>query len=119
MKLLIIDDEEEICELMALQFRLEGIEAITTCKGEEVMGLVKGDKPDIIISDIQMPNYSGVEILEEVIQFNPKAKVIMMSGFTTVDEETIYQKGAKGFIAKPFQFPELLALVRSVSNDQS
>jgi two-component system chemotaxis response regulator CheY len=83
--------------------------------GEEAVEKYKTLKPDLVTIDMIMPNLNGIDAVKQIIKFDPKAKIIMVSamGQELLVEEAI-QSGAKAFIIKPFQPEKVLETVESV-----
>lgn len=72
-------------------------------------------KPDIVLLDMAMPKKDGISVLKEIIEFNPGAKIIMIS--TSDNHETVKEcirLGAKAYILKPFNFHEVLDIITQV-----
>lgn len=102
-KLLIVDDEKGLCEYLKDFFVPRGYEVLTAQDGESTLDLVKKQKPELVLLDINMPKTSGLEVLRQIKQLNSSIKVIMV---TVSDDEDTRQKatelGANGFVKKPF-----------------
>lgn len=112
MKLLIVDDELHIRQgLEHLDWASIGIQTCKTAKnGEEAMTLAMQMKPDVILSDIRMPNMSGLEMTEQILQFHPQCAIIFLSGY----REFAYAKkalalGAFDYLLKPTSPEEVLS----------
>ena len=119
-KILIIDDERSIrggCEMI---LSAEG-HSITTCPtgGDGKRTLQKGQF-DLVLLDIRLPDYDGIELLAEIHQEYPDTQVIMMTGFSTVQQTVQAMKiGAFDYLAKPFSDAELtLSVNKALENAQ-
>lgn len=113
-KILIIDDEEEACEFLKRILERHNYIALTAANGEEGLALVKAN-PDanIVFTDIFMPKMDGLEFLQLVRQFNPKAEVIMMTGHT--DKQTPVEAvrySASGYLLKPLEAAEVMGEIK-------
>ncbi len=84
-KLLIVDDESEIRDLLSRHFRLLGYEISTAENGKVALEILEQDPFDIVISDIMMPVMSGVELLREIRKEYPMIRVIMITGYVTLE----------------------------------
>lgn len=115
--ILLVDDEELIRDFGKKVLSRAGYHVLTAENGQEALEIYREKKNDIalVILDLIMPEMSGKECLEKLLQVDPKAKVIIGSGY--LPEETTresIQRQAKGFIGKPYQLKEILSLIRKV-----
>lgn len=104
-KLLIVDDAAFMrMALKQILKKTEGIEILEAQNGLEAVQLYKEIKPDAVTMDITMPDMTGLEALKEIIAFDPKAKVVMISamGQESMVKEAVVN-GAMTFIVKPFK----------------
>jgi len=112
MKLLIIDDEQKICELLSKYFSLKGYETRAVSRGEEAVVLAKVYQPDVVLLDLLMPGLGGVETLKQLKQLQPAPKVIMVSAADHQDvAQGAIKLGADAFVCKPPSLPELERLI--------
>ena len=101
-KMLVVDDEIEICEFLKLFFQERDFDVRTAYSGEEALKITEKMKPDIILLDIHMPGMDGIATLKAVKQKHPDIKVIMVT--VASDKETrqkAAELGADDFIKKP------------------
>ena len=102
-KLLVVDDEIDICNFVRSFFELRGFEVATALNGDEALSKLSKDKPDVVILDVMMrQDKEGLEYLPKIKKTLPSAKVIMVTGLE--DEETIAsakEAGADDYITKP------------------
>ena len=113
--ILLVDDEEPIRNLGEQIFKIHGYSVLQAPDGESGLKLYreKKDEIDLVVLDLIMPVMGGKKCLEELLQINPKVKVVIASGYSpegTVKE--FLEKGAKNFISKPFNIKEMLQVVR-------
>ncbi|MDY0360030.1 MAG: sigma-54 dependent transcriptional regulator [Desulforegulaceae bacterium] len=109
-KLLIIDDEPDMLELLrrSLSAELE-IEIICESKSRQALELIKNTHFDLILTDIKMPEINGLELLKLITQINPDITVIMMTAYGEIDMVIHAMKnGAYDFITKPFDHDALV-----------
>jgi two-component system response regulator PilR (NtrC family) len=114
-RLLIVDDEPSMRELLQLVLRREGYAVETAENGRVALERLRERPFDLIISDIQMPDMTGIELLEQVRSSSPETVVIMITAFATVDTaRQAFKLGAEDFIIKDasFDVDELKVLVR-------
>lgn len=114
-RLLIVDDEAEIRELLSRHFRYLGYEVSLAINGEDALDKMESERVDVVVSDIKMPRMDGVMLLERLRREYPMVRVIMMTGH--VAQEAILacmREGAETCIFKPLE--DLSELENSVQN---
>ncbi len=112
MKILIVDDELHIRQgLEHLDWRSMGLKVCGTAKnGQEAMEIAKHQNPDIILSDIRMPNMDGLELTELLLQLNPHCAVIFLSGYRDFSyARRALVLGAFDYLLKPTNPEEILS----------
>src|SRR5215204_2322838 len=101
--LLIVDDELGMRQFLTHLFQREGHVVRVAGSGREALSLLHQQAPDLIISDIRMPDMSGVDLLRSVKGFLPDVEVVMMTAFANVDTaREAFLLGAYDFVQKPF-----------------
>ncbi|MBI4101404.1 MAG: response regulator transcription factor [Candidatus Nealsonbacteria bacterium] len=113
---LIVDDEQRICNFLSAKFRSEGYETITAQDGREALEQVLSHepKPDIIILDIMMPMMDGWEFLKELRTFSDIPVIILSAREAGADKIKGLDLGADDYVTKPFNPDELMARARAV-----
>lgn len=121
MKILIVDDEIDILEILESTFSMFGFDAKTAKSGNEALEVLKSFPADTVISDIRMPDGNGIELLQALKKENVnQPKVIFLSGFTDQPPEELFEMGVDGFFKKPFNASEIRAtLEKSQGNLES
>lgn len=116
MKILIAEDDTLMMKIMELCLAQEGYDIICCQDGLDAMKRIEQENPDVIILDIMLPYFSGLEILGKVKQKGTQVPVIMVSamGQQTVMDEAI-KLGADHFISKPFNINYLKAYLQQFS----
>jgi two-component system, NtrC family, response regulator HydG len=115
-RILLIDDDPGVRDSTARTLRSAGYAVQTAESGEEGFELARGGAFDVILSDMQMPGLSGLDILRRLREIRVDSAFIIMTGFGTVDTAVEAMKlGAIDFVQKPFFRDELLMRVRSAS----
>lgn len=113
--ILVIEDDRALREGLALNFELHGFVVDTAADGEEGMRKAFDLRPDLIVLDIMLPGWSGLDILAELRDRHQDVPVLILSARGTTDNKveglTI---GADDYLAKPFELPELLARVEAM-----
>jgi DNA-binding NtrC family response regulator len=101
-KVLIVDDDEFMLNVLANQLQEEGYLLFTTADGPHGIELYKKEKPDIVLLDVGLPTISGIEVLKQIKQFDADAKVIMITGYpSSLMKEEAMSNGAFAFYEKP------------------
>jgi putative nucleotidyltransferase with HDIG domain len=101
-RILIVDDEELICRLLAQRLTGEGYSCVTANNGREALTRFYKDAFSLIISDIKMPEMDGIELLKKVKGLNPNMLVIMVTAYPEIDMAVDAMRlGANDFIIKP------------------
>ena len=107
-KILVVDDEQAVCDVLKKFLTKEGYKVSTVLSGEEAIKKVKKEKPHIVLLDIRMPDMDGIEALKRIRKIDKKVGIIMI---TAVKEDAVGRKcmelGAYGYITKPFDFDYL------------
>ncbi len=112
--ILIIDDDPAVQSLMSAILRKKGYDVLLARDGKEGLEQVKGRRPDLVITDYQMPGMSGMEVLSDLRQIDPGLPVIMLTahGDASLTIKSI-QSGAFDYIEKPINPRELLETVKN------
>lgn len=108
MKILIVDDESEICASLSSMLEWRGFEVATAANGLRAIEILKEKTFDIIMSDINMPTMDGVELLKHVVTAYPTVPVVLMTGYADYNEEDLLRIGAKTVLHKPFNSKTLV-----------
>lgn len=103
-KLLIVDDEQEIRDMLSRHFQYLGFQVETACDGIEAIEKLAQERTEVIISDIVMPRMNGVELLRIVRQQYPMIHSIMVTGYVTLDNAlSCMRLGADTCVFKPLE----------------
>ncbi|MEW6411835.1 MAG: sigma-54 dependent transcriptional regulator [Candidatus Zixiibacteriota bacterium] len=116
-RILVIDDEDSMCNFMEIMLAKEGYSVDTAHSGIEGVNLIKENNYDLVIADLNMPEMSGIEVLKEVRSMNIEQDLIMMTAYASVDTAIEAMKhGAVDYITKPFKVDEIkLVIEKSIS----
>lgn len=116
-KILIVDDEKDIVDLVSYNLEKEGFSTVKALDGESALQIIRAQKPDLIILDLMLPKMNGLDVCKTVRR-NPETSglpIIMLTAKSDeVDKVTGLEVGADDYVAKPFSVKELTARVRSV-----
>jgi DNA-binding response OmpR family regulator len=112
-RILIVEDEEEMLEGLAHNFRFEGYEVLTAKNGAEGLKLALKQKPDCVLLDIMMPEKDGFTVLKELRQRHREIPVLVLTALNfEADVLKGFDLGADDYVTKPFGTKELLARVK-------
>lgn len=114
-KILIVDDNPNMSSLLSEMLEVFDYESVRASDGRQALGeLGKGDI-SMVITDMRMPNMSGLELLEEVKTRFPKIPVVLISGYSTGDIESQAETlKADGFLGKPLMMSDIEKLLNSL-----
>ena len=115
-KAVVVDDEEDTLDSICQTLEIGGINVIGKgYDGEQAYQLYKTLTPDVIILDMNMPNYDGGYALEKITQDYPDAKIIVVTAFT---DYTFEKAKAAAIITKPYDFEAFLDTVKKVTRNE-
>jgi DNA-binding NtrC family response regulator len=117
-KILIVDDNLRMRELLEISFRQKQFLPVTVGDGREALMLIEDESFCTIVTDLKMPHVGGMEVLEYIRQKDPDVPVIMITGHGTIDSAIeAMKKGAYDYIQKPFEPEEVIfAVERAVDH---
>lgn len=117
-RILVIDDNEAVRTLIRIVLVGMGHSVVEACDGAEGLALYPGTAPDLVITDMVMPNKCGIEVVRTLRAKNPRAKIIAVSGGALMDpDNTLHAAqlaGASRILAKPFGLRLLTDTVNAV-----
>jgi len=116
MRILAVDDEPEVIEIVKLCFNLRWPEAevIVAGTGQEALTAIEGQAPDLVLLDIMLPDIDGFQVCEEVRRFSDVPIIMLTARDAEVERVRGLEMGADDYITKPFSHLELLARSRAV-----
>jgi two-component system response regulator PilR (NtrC family) len=113
-RILVVDDERSMREMLTILLEREGYEAVEAKNGQDALQLFETSIFDLVISDIQMPGINGIELLARIKILAPEVPVLMITAFATAEQAVDAIKlGAFHYFTKPFINDEIRALVRN------
>ncbi|MGD9157361.1 MAG: sigma-54 dependent transcriptional regulator [Desulfobacteraceae bacterium] len=116
LRILVIDDEQIIAKSCERSLTEEGYDVRIAFSGNDGMNMIKSESFDLVITDIKMPGISGMDILEYIKENRPEILVILVTGYSTIEDAVRSIKmGAFDYIPKPFNPDELVSVVREAS----
>lgn len=113
LKILIVDDEPNILSTVAPLLRSRGYDVVTAVSGRGALEKVEGEKPDLIVLDLGLPDLDGVEVCRAVRETSNVPIVVLTARGAESDKVRALDTGADDYVTKPFGVEELLARVRA------
>ena len=111
-KVLLVDDEVEILETIQMHLELEGMIVSKAVNGLDAFKKLLRNKYDVVVSDIRMPECSGVELLNKIKESKSKMPpVVLMSAFSDINSTKAKELGAKGMFLKPENMSKLKEMI--------
>ena len=118
--IIIVDDEQSYRQLLTLVFEDGGNSVRTAMNGRQALALIDEEVPDVIVSDVKMPDMDGIELLRAVRETQPDLGVVLMTAFASVETaREAFKLGADDFIQKPFDVEELKLIVKKTLEKQA
>lgn len=112
-KILVVDDEKPISDIIKFNLTKEGFEVDTVYDGEEAVKKVNEIDPDLMILDLMLPKKDGLEVAREVRQTHDMPIIMVTAKDTEIDKVLGLEMGADDYVTKPFSNRELLARVKA------
>lgn len=112
--ILVVDDSASLRQVVSIALKGAGYDVIEACDGVDALSKLKGTRVNLVISDVNMPNMDGITFVKEMKKL-PEFKFTPVIMLTTEGQESKKQEGqaagAKAWVVKPFQPPQMLAAV--------
>lgn len=119
-RVLVVDDEESIREFLEIMLKKEGYDVTCVEDGQQALDLLKKKTVDMVISDLQMPNVTGIELLKQVKDQYPDMLFMMITAFGTTETAVEAMKlGAYDYITKPFKIDEVRINIANALRSQN
>ena len=115
LKILLVDDDPNIRQLVNLYLQKEGFEVMMADRGDEALKMFKASPPNLILLDIMLPGMDGWQVCREVRKISNIPIIMLTAKDETFDKVLGLELGADDYIAKPFDMKELVARIKAVS----
>ena len=112
-KILVVDDEPDLRDVISSRFELEGCEVTLAENGQSAIDAMKAKRFDAVVTDVRMPGGNGIELLDAIKDNGDQAAVILISGFTDLEPQDALDRGAKALLIKPFDLDDIINAVCS------
>jgi DNA-binding NtrC family response regulator len=111
-RVMIIDDEQIVCDRLSFELERSGLEVEAHTESKRALERLSSEKFDLVITDIKMRGPDGIEVMRFVKENHPLTRVVVITGFATVETaKEVLKGGAVDFIPKPFKMSQLRELV--------
>jgi len=109
-KIMIVDDETDLREMLNLMLHKEGFETATAENGDDFLNKIDEFQPDLITLDVMMPGLTTREILEKLKEKKTKPKIILLTvvRYSEEEKQKLYQRGIVDYVTKPFELDHLI-----------
>lgn len=112
-KVLVVDDDAALAEMLSLVLRNEGFEAIWCGHGDKALSAFRDSRPDLVLLDVMLPGQNGVDVCREIRSESVVPIVMLTAKSDTIDVVAGLEAGADDYVAKPFKAKELVARIRT------
>ena len=115
MKLLVVDDDPDLVDIIAYALRKDSHQVSVATSGEDALAIANQDPPDLVILDVMLPDLDGFEVCRRLRQRSPVPVILLTARGEEADRVWGLDLGADDYVTKPFSHKELLARVRAVA----
>ena len=117
-KVLLVDDDPDLQEILQICLKQWGFEVASASDGGEGARLAESYRPDIVLSDVMMPDTSGIDLLKSLQAKDSSRPVILMTGYSTADMAVqAIKDGARNLLTKPLDYPKLKLILEATRTD--
>ncbi|GAA4659769.1 response regulator transcription factor [Amycolatopsis dongchuanensis] len=113
-RLLVVDDEPTVRELLAATLRFAGFRVSTAATGAEAVASAAGSPPDLVLLDVMLPDLDGFEVVRRLREHHPVPVLFLTARDRQADKITGLSLGADDYVTKPFDLEELIARIRAI-----
>jgi two-component system nitrogen regulation response regulator GlnG len=111
-RILIVDDEKDICTLLSSLMKREGFEALVSQNGDTAIKMIRSEAPDIMLLDVKMPAMDGMEVLRQAKNLDRDLPVVMITAYAEIHGAVeAIRAGAHDYLAKPFDNHEVIRVI--------
>ncbi len=107
-RVLVVEDEKDLCELIASEIESHSTESLLAFDGETALEILSSNSVDLVITDIRMPGMDGIDLMQKIKErFGDKVTILAMTGFSDKNPAEIISAGAKELYKKPYDLNKL------------
>ena len=115
LRVLVVDDEPNIAELLRMALRYEGWEVSVALTGSQAVSTARKVEPDAVVLDMMLPDFDGLEVLRRMRAANPNVPVLFLTAKDAVEDRVAgLTAGGDDYVTKPFSLEEVVARVRAL-----
>ncbi|WP_433498210.1 response regulator transcription factor [Sphaerimonospora sp. CA-214678] len=113
-RLLVVDDEPNILELLTASLRFAGFDVVTASTGAEAMLAAERDRPDLIVLDVMLPDMDGLAVADRLRGAGPRIPVVFLTARDATEDKIAGLNKADDYVTKPFSLEEVIARIHAV-----
>jgi two-component system, OmpR family, response regulator len=114
-RILVVDDEPNIAELLAMALRLEGWDISIALSGSKALAAARKDRPDAVVLDMMLPDFDGLEVMRKLRSTTPDIPVLFLTAKDSVEDRVAgLTAGGDDYVTKPFSLEEVVARLRAL-----
>jgi two-component system OmpR family response regulator len=115
LRVLVVDDEVNIAELISMAVRYEGWEPVQAHTGSKAVAAAKESRPDAVVLDVMLPDFDGMEVLRRMRSTHPDVPVLFLTARDSVEDRVAgLTAGGDDYVTKPFSLEEVVARLRAL-----
>jgi len=115
LKILIVDDEEVVAEVLGKLIEVDGHKVTVTYEGKKALEAYQKEKFDIVFTDISMPEMNGIDLTRKLLELDRDVKIVAITGHVGTEEvEEILEAGAKTYMKKPFSKKDIEQTIKEI-----
>ncbi|MGO1317987.1 MAG: response regulator transcription factor [Cellulomonadaceae bacterium] len=114
-RVLVVDDEPNLAELLAATLRFEGWDVGVATTGQEAIARARASRPDVVVLDVMLPDLDGMAVLGRLRGFDPAVRVLFLTARDAVEDRVAgLRAGGDDYVTKPFSLEEVIARLRAL-----
>jgi DNA-binding NtrC family response regulator len=121
-RILVVDDEPDLRDVISSRFELEGSEVMLAENGNNALDIMRSNEFDAVVSDVRMPSGTGMELLDKMNELLKdsarRPHVILITGFSDLKSEDAIARGATALLVKPFDLDEMITTLSAAINNR-
>ena len=120
LKVLLVDDEQELIETLVERLEIRGIEAVAVTRGSKALEIIREQEFDVVVMDVKMPGIDGIKTTRQIKEIEPELQIILMTGRGSEQESMLSrQEGAFEYLIKPVNIDELIKTMKQAVSEKA